>query len=69
MTEYEMIQYMERTKHLRDQLEQETTSDNDDVKQYEEELSKELDHEAAAGIGTFAANLAEANQAGIVVVG
>jgi hypothetical protein len=47
MTEYEMIQYMERTKHLRDQLEEETTSDNDDAKQYEEELSKELDHEAA----------------------
>jgi len=47
MTEYEMIQYMERTKHVRDQLEQGTTSDNDDVKQYEEELSKELDQEAA----------------------
>ena len=47
MTEYELIQYMERTKHLRDTLEQETTSDNDDVKQYEEELSKELDQEAA----------------------
>lgn len=47
MTEYEMIQYMERTKHLRDELEQETTSDNDDARQYEEELSKELDQEAA----------------------
>ncbi len=47
MTEYEMIQYMQRTKHLRDQLEQETTSDNDDAKQYEEELGKELDQEAA----------------------
>ncbi len=47
MTEYEIIQYMERTKHLRDELEQETTSDNDDIKQYEEELSKELDQEAA----------------------
>jgi len=47
MTEYEMIQYMQRTKHLRDQLEQETTSDNDDTRQYEEELSKELDQEAA----------------------
>jgi len=47
MTEYEMIKYMERTKHLRDQLEQETASDNDDAKQYEEELSKELDQEAA----------------------
>lgn len=47
MTEYELIQYMQRTKHLRDQLEQETTSDNDDAKQYEEELSKELDKEAA----------------------
>jgi hypothetical protein len=42
-----MIQYMQRTKHLRDQLEQETTSDNDDTRQYEEELSKELDQEAA----------------------